>query len=145
MFPQLRVVRQRQPLVAKSSNDIVGEGLVPMGRRRPEHLFGYPVVIGDLAPADLGPHIVATARHDHRELLSWKLGEPRQVVLGRAKFVKRVLEFHGQQLRDDAVDSLERQAAVRKLDLPGWRDDIRLVAGMQDERLAIDVDNRLEQ
>ena len=69
-----------------------------MGRSRTEHLFGYPVVIDDLAPADLGPHVVAAPRHDHRELLSWKLGEPRQVYW-RAKFVKRVLEFQAATAR----------------------------------------------
>ena len=145
MFPQLRVVRQRQPLVAQSSNDVLGEWLVPMGLGRTEHLFGYPVVVFDLAPPDLGPHVVAAARHDHREPLTWKLGEPRQVVLGRAKFVKRVLEFHGQQLRHDAVDGFEREAAAREVHLPGRRHDVRLVAGVHDERFAIDADNRLEQ
>jgi len=143
--PQLRRVRKRQAVVANGLLGVLGDRLLPLCRSGTEHLFGDAVVVGEPAPADLGPHVVAAARHDHRELLPRKLGEARQVVLHGTKFVERALEFHGQQLRHDAADRFERQAAARELDLPGWRDDIGLVAGVQDERLTIDMHNRLEQ
>jgi hypothetical protein len=141
----LRVFRKRQVVVATGLLGMLDDRLLPLCRSGAEHLFWDAVVVGDLAPADLGPHIVATARHHDGEQFSWKLGEARQVVLRCSKFIECVLELDRQQLRHDAADSVERQAATRELDLPGRRDDIGLVAGVQDEGLAIDMHNRLEQ
>ena len=66
-------------------------------------------------------------------------------MLHGAELVERTLQFHGQQLADDAVDRFEREAAARELDLTRGRHDVRLVAGVHDERFAIDTDNRLKQ
>ena len=72
-------------------------------------------------------------------------GIARQLVLHGAELVERVLQLDRQQLGDDAVDRFERQAATRKIHLAGRRDDVRLVAGVHDQRFAVDADNRLKQ
>ena len=113
---------------------------------RTEHLFGHAVIVGNPPSADFGPNVVSATRDDHGEMLSRKLAEAWQLlVLRRTKFVEGVLEFNRQQLRHDAADGLDGQTAARKLNLPGRRNDIRLVAGVHDERLAIDADHCLEQ
>ena len=78
-------------------------------------------------------------------MLTREFGEGGQLVLNRAELVERVLNLDRQQLTDDAVDGFERQATARKLDLSRRRHDIRLVAGVHDHRLAVDLDDRLEQ
>ena len=67
---------------------------------------------------DLGPHVVAAASGDDREVLARKLRHRRQFVLDGAELVERALGFGRQQLRHDAVDRLERQAAAGQIDLP---------------------------
>ena len=114
-------------------------------RRRRKKLVGHAVVFGNAPAADLGPDVVATARRDDREVLAGELGHRRQLVLHRAELVERVLQLNRQQLRDDAVDRFEREAAARQIHLSSGRDDVRLVAGVHDERFAIDADNRLKQ
>ena len=103
------------------------------------------IVVGDPAPADLGPHVVAAARGDDGEMLARKLPEARQLVLRRAKLVERILKFNRQELRNDAADGFEREPAARQFNLPRRRNDIGLVAGVHDERLAIDAHNCMEQ
>ena len=68
-----------------------------------------------------------------------------ELVLNRAELVECVENIRRQQLRDDAVDGLERQPLAGELDLPRRRHDVRLVARVHDEGFAVDADNRLEQ
>ena len=112
---------------------------------RREELVGHAIVFGNPAAPDLGPDIVAAARGDDGEVLAGELGHRRQLVLDGAELLERVLQLGRQQLRDDAVDRFERQAAARQIHLAGGRDDVRLVAGVHDERFAVDADNRLKQ
>jgi hypothetical protein len=103
------------------------------------------LVIRQLAPANLRPHIVAPSSGDDRELLARELLLRRQRVLDGAELVERRLELGRQELSDDAADGVERQPPACQLHLPRRRHDVRLVAGMHDQRFAVDVDDRLEQ
>src|SRR5207302_4211423 len=69
----------------------------------------------------------------------------RELVLNGAELVDRIEHILWQQLRDDAVDGVERQALARELDLARRRDHVRLVARVHDEGFAVDADNRLEE
>ena len=115
------------------------------GRGRPEKFLRHTIVVRHPAPPDLGPHIVAAARDDDGEVLAGEFRHRRQLVLDGAEFLERVLQLRRQQLIDDAVDGFEVQAAAAEIHLPGRRDDVRLVAGVHDQRFAVDAHDRLEQ
>lgn len=142
MLKELSRVRRRQLVATKALLNVPDDRLLRASRT--EQLFGYLIVIRNSAAADLGPEVVAAAGGDHGEMLARKLFKAWQLVLRRAKLVEGILKFDRQQLRNDTADRFEREPATGELDLPGRRDDIRLVAGVQDERLAVDAHNRLE-
>ncbi len=142
-MPQgLSRVRQRQLVASKALLNVSDDRLLRVSRA--EQLFGHLIVVWNSAAADLGPDVVAAAGGDHGEMLARKLFKAWQFVLRRAKLVEGILKFDRQQLRNDTADRFEREPATGEPDLPGRRDDIRFVAGVQDERLAIDAHNRLE-
>ena len=120
----------------------LGHGVDGRGR---EELVGNAVVFGNAAAPDFRPDVVAAARGDDREVLAGELGHRRELVLHGAELVQGVLQLRRQQLSDDPVDRFEREAAAREVHLSGGRHDVRLVAGVHDERFAIDPDNRLKQ
>ncbi len=113
--------------------------------RRGKKFVGDAVVFRNAAPANLGPDVVAAARGDDRKVFARELGQRRQLVLHGPELVEGVLQFDRQQLGDDAVDRFERQAATRKIHLAGGRDDVRFVAGVQNQGFAVHPDNRLKQ
>ena len=67
------------------------------------------------------------------------------VVLGDAEFVERLQELGRQEVVHDLGDGLERETGPRQVHLPGGTDDVGLLPGMHDQRLAIDADHGLEQ
>jgi hypothetical protein len=159
--PQLTRVRQVEAILVCQEfrrgwqldfDEIVEIGAQVRGRCRcllREHLQterqGIVLILRQLAPANLRPHIIAPSSGDDRELLARELRLRRQGVLDGAELVERSLELGGQKLSDDAADGVERQTAACQLHLPRRRHDVRLVAGMHDQRFAVDVDDRLKQ
>ena len=116
-----------------------------MRRRRAKKIFRDAIVVGNLATADFNPHIVTAARGDDREAFAGEGRLRRELVLDGAELVERVEHVLRKQLRDDAVDGVERQAFARELDLARGRDNVRLVARVHDKGFAVDADNRLEE
>lgn len=110
-----------------------------------EQLHRHPILVGDPAASDFGPHIVASARRDDGEVLSWKLRHRRQLVLRRAEFVERALRFERQQLVDDAAHGVESETTCREVNLADRRHNVRLVADVHDERFAVDANDGLEE
>jgi len=78
-------------------------------------------------------------------MLAGELVGRRQLVLHRAEFVQCRLQLGRQQLSDDGVERLECQASTGDVDLSRRRHDVRLVAGVHDQSLPIDAEDRLEK
>jgi len=120
-----------------------------LGRRRrggrSEKLFGHAVVVHDPAAPHLDPHVIAAARGNDREMLTGELRRRRQLVLDRAELVERILKLDRQELSDDAVDSLQCEAAACELNLARRRHHVRLVASVDHHCVAIDLDDGLEE
>jgi hypothetical protein len=76
------------------------------------------LILRQLAPANLRPHIIAPSSGDDRELLARKLLLRRQRVLDGAELVECGLELGGQELSDDAADRVEGQTPACQLHLP---------------------------
>jgi len=114
------------------------------GRLR-EELVGNAVVVRNAVAPHFHPQIVSAACGDDGEMFAGKLGNRRQLVLHGAELVERAVRFRRQQLLDDSVDRVKRQTAAGEIDLPGRRHDVRLVAGVHDQRFAVDAYDRLEQ
>jgi hypothetical protein len=138
----VRVVAVRRPL----QFGIGGRGAGCLdGRGHREEIAGHLIVVGNLAAANLDPDIVATPGGNHREAFARKLGQPCQFLLDGAKFVEGTQSVGRQQLRHDAVDGFERQAAAGQLNLSGGGDDVGFVARVHDQRFAVHADNCLKQ
>ena len=69
----------------------------------------------------------------------------RHLVLDRAELLERILRLDRQQLVQDARRGIDRQPLRGEVHLLGRRDDVRLLADVQDHRLAVETDNRLKQ
>jgi hypothetical protein len=107
--------------------------------------LGDLIVVGHAPAADFGPEIIAAACRNDGEVFAWELGRGRKLVLDRPELVKRSLQLRRQELTDDPVDGLERQAPARQLDLARGRDDVRFLAGVHHQRFAVNLENRLQQ
>ena len=138
---------RNRPLLRRRSHGshrLRRDGRRARGRGR-KQLLGHGVVVLHTMPSDLGPQIVPAARGHDREVLARKFRHRRQLVLNRAEFGERLLHLGRQHLVDDAADRVERQPAVGKVDLAGWRHHVRLVAGVHDQRFTVDADDCLKQ
>ena len=91
------------------------------------------------------PFIVAAPRGDNSEVLAWKFRARRQLVLNRAEFVERSLQFDRKQMIDDAVDGVECQAAGCQVHLTARGHYVRFVAGVHHQRFTVQMDDGLEQ
>src|SRR5688572_14602421 len=91
---------------------------------------------------NLDPDIVAAARRDGGEPFVREDSRDRQVVLNRAEVVERLSRLRRQQLGDHPGHRLESQRTRGNLGLSGWRNDIRALARMEDERVTVRTNNR---
>ena len=96
-------------------------------------------------PSNLHPHIVATTSRNDAELLAWEILQIAELVLSGAVFLERLLGFLRKELCDDARDGVVRQAARCEIDLAGRGQHVRLVADMQDERVAVNRHDGAQQ
>jgi hypothetical protein len=78
-------------------------------------------------------------------MLAGKLRHRRQRVLHSAELIERALRLDWQKLIDDAVDGLERQPSRRQIHLVGWRDHVRLLADVENQRFALGGDDGLKK
>ena len=140
--PQVRRVGHRQRLMVATHRFRVVRG---KRRRREKRLRRDGVHVGRAPASNLDPDVVAAARDDDGKVLVGEIGTRRQLVLNRAEFIQRVLRLDRQQLLENAVHGLERQAARREVDLPGRRHHVRLLADVDHARLAVEPDDRLKQ
>ena len=95
----------------------------------------------DLAmPANFDPDVVAAARGNHREAF-FRHGGRRKLVLHSAKLVERTPRVAGQQLTKHADHGVEREHAGSDLGLPGRGHDVRPLASVQHQRVAVDAND----
>ena len=87
--------------------------------------------------ADLDPDIVPAARRNDRKPLPGENAGGGQIVLNRAERIERLPCIFRQKLADHAGHRLEGQRARGDLRLPGRSDDIRTLARMEHEGLAV--------
>ena len=113
--------------------------------RRFEHVGRHKIVVAHTVAADLDPDVVTAAGRDHGEVLVLELRERRKLVLNGAEFLERLSRFAGQHLLEDAGDRFEGERARRELDLAGRCYDVRLFTDVDDEGLAVETDDGLEQ
>ncbi len=87
--------------------------------------------------ADLRPDVVAATGRDDGEVLARELRILGQHVLRRAHVVQGALRVWRSSSRITSV-SASRSAPCREVHLTAFRDDMRLLADVQDQRLAVD-------
>ena len=117
----------------------------PLRRGGTENLLGNPVLLGHPPAANLRPHVVSAASGHDSELLARKSGRGRQLILHRAELVERVLQFDCGSSWLTMPLTASSVSPRWRVHLAGRRHDVRLVAGVHDERFAVDVDDRLEE
>ena len=114
-------------------------------RRREEHVERHTVFLGRAPAPNLDPDVVAAPCDDDRELLVVPTRLRGQLVLNRAELIQSVLRLERQQLFQNSIHRLEREAARREVHLTGRRHHVRLFADVDHARLAVETHDRLEK
>ena len=103
----------------------------------------------------LQPHVVAGARRDHTEARVAPLG--LEIMFDRAELFERLPLIERHDLSEHAEDGFGREHARRQINLPpqertsvlahGRRrgHHVRLLADVQDQRVPVQADDRVEQ
>ena len=95
--------------------------------------------------ADFEPEVVPAPRSHDAEGFVRELGVDRQHALRGPDVGQQAERLWRQQFVDDLADRFRRQRLVGEADLPAFRDDIRLVANVQDQCFAIHKNDGLQE
>ena len=96
-------------------------------------------------PAYFNPYVVAATGRNDAEAVTGRERGRAKVALHCADLPERVPCVGRQQLVEHPFDRVEGEGPRRELQLTGGRDDVRALAGVQDQRVSIRTNDGCQQ